>query len=560
VVDLVVRGGIVHDGSGLPPYRADVAVDGGRIVAIGRSDSRAATVVEADGLAVAPGFIDIHTHLDAQLSWDHCAAPMLEHGVTTVVTGNCSLSLAPLRAGQRERLARMFEQIEQVPFEVLDRGIDWAWEDFPEWLRHQEPRLGINLAPLVGHSALRMWVMGDDAHQRPATDAEVGAMCRALAAALDAGAVGLSISHIDVDEQRKPVPSRHADQAELSRLSATLGAAGAMLQAVPEYWDVDAMLRRVDELAELSIDCGAATTFSPLIDQTPGLVEVVLDRVEAVWRRGGRVFAQVQPRGLDLNFRLCEPGFAFARLRPWRQIMSMDDRSRQLSSFADRDTRKVLTDAAYLSADAKSRASLECTHVSAVAHPELDPLVGRTLADIARDRGGNPADAMLDIALADGLETRFTRPATSNTDPALLQRLIAHPAVLIGASDAGAHVRSFSTYGDTGHVFRQFVRTRRGLSVAEAVRRLTADLSRAWGIGDRGRLLRGAPADIVVFDPESIDVGPEVDVADLPAARSRYVRHSVGVHTTIVNGRVAWSAQEGYTGQRAGQVVGSLRR
>ena len=173
MIDLVVRGGLVHDGSGLPAYRADVAVDGGRVVHLGRSDDGARQVIDATGLAVAPGFIDGHTHFDAQLSWDPLATPMLEHGVTTVVTGNCSLSLAPLHADQRVRLARMFEQIEQVPYDVLARGIDWTWEDFPEWLAHQEPHLGINLAPLVGHSALRMWVMGDDAHEQEATAEEV---------------------------------------------------------------------------------------------------------------------------------------------------------------------------------------------------------------------------------------------------------------------------------------------------------------------------------------------------------------------------------------------------
>jgi N-acyl-D-aspartate/D-glutamate deacylase len=320
------------------------------------------------------------------------------------------------------------------------------------------------------------------------------------------------------------------------------------------------MLRRVDDLADLSVASGAPTTFSPLIDQTPGLVDVVLERVEAVWRRGARVFAQVQPRGLDLNFRLCEPGFAFARLRPWRQILSMEDRGQQLRSFVDPETRRVLVEVAYLSADAKSRASLETTRVSAVGHPEHGALIGRTLGDIALQRGCNPVEAMLDLALADGLETRFTRSATSNTDVDLLGRLVRHPAVLIGASDAGAHVRSFPTYGDTAVVFRQFVRTGGALTVEQAVRRLTADLSRAFGLGDRGHLSLGAPADLVVFDPESIDVGPDLDVADLPAGRSRYVRRSVGVHSTVVNGRVAWSAREGYTRQPAGQLVGSLRR
>ncbi|HEY2301556.1 MAG TPA: amidohydrolase family protein, partial [Acidimicrobiales bacterium] len=556
MVDLIVRDGLIHDGSGLSAYRADVAVDGGRVVGIGRFGGKAERVIDADGLAVAPGFIDVHTHLDAQLSWDHQAVPMLEHGVTTVVTGNCSLSLAPLRSGQRERLARMFEQIEQVPYDALDRGIDWAWEDFPQWLAYLEPRLGINLAPLVGHSALRMWIMGAAAHERAASEEEITAMQRCLAAALDAGAAGLSISHIDVDERRQPVPSRLADPAELQRLGVTLGAAGGMLQSVPEFWDTGAMLRRVDELATLSVTSGCPTTFSPLIDQTPGLVDEVLAGVEEAWRRGARVFAQVQARRLDLNFRLCESGFAFARLRPWRQIMALADRGEQLARFRDPATRRELVDTAYLAADAKSRASLEASWVSAVVNRANEALVGRTLGDIAAARRGNPAEVMLDIALDEQLETRFTRPATSNTDADLLARLIRHPAVLIGASDAGAHVRSFSTYGDTGCLFRDFVRSRQTISVEQAVKCLTANQSRAWGLGDRGQLAAGSPADIVVFDPKTIDVGPDMDVTDLPAGGRRYLRHSVGVEATIVNGGLAWSAEEGYLPQRGGQVVG----
>jgi len=555
VIDLVVRGGLVHDGSGLPAYRADVAVDGGRVVHLGRSDDGARQVIDATGLAVAPGFIDGHTHFDAQLSWDPLATPMLEHGVTTVVTGNCSLSLAPLHADQRVRLARMFEQIEQVPYDVLARGIDWTWEDFPEWLAHQEPHLGINLAPLVGHSALRMWVMGDDAHEQEATAEEVARMGSCLAAALRAGAVGLSISHIDVDEHRRPVPSRLAGPAELAALAQVLGAHGAMLQCVPEYWDTDVMLRRVDELAELSLASGAATTFSPLLDQTPGLVDAVLARVEEVWRRGARVFAQVQPRGIDLNFRLCEPGFAFARSRPWREVLALGSTAEQLRRYRDPAVRDVLVDAAYRSADAAARTNLERTVVAAAESDGVRLLVGRTLGELAAQRGCDPAEAMIDVAVADGLATRFTRAATTNTDPAVLARLVAHPAVLVGASDAGAHVRSFPTHGDTGVLFRDFVRDRAALSVESAVRRLTADQSRAWGLGGRGLLSAGGPADVVVFDPATLDTSADEDVADLPGGHRRYLRRSVGVAATILNGEVAWTADDGYRDQHAGQLV-----
>jgi N-acyl-D-amino-acid deacylase len=204
-----------------------------------------------------------------------------------------------------------------------------------------------------------------------------------------------------------------------------------------------------------------------------------------------------------------------------------------------------------------ARANLGATYVSASLSASW---VGRRLGDLALARGSNPAEVMLDIALAENLETRFTRPATSNTDIDLLERLIRHPAVLIGASDAGAHVRSFSTYGDTGHLFRDFVRCRPAMSVAEAVKCLTANQARAWGLHGRGQLLAGSPADIVVFDPATVDVGPDMDVADLPAGGRRYLRHSVGVEATIVNGTLAWSAEEGYLSQHAGRVASGEQR
>jgi N-acyl-D-aspartate/D-glutamate deacylase len=555
VFDLVVRGGVVVDGSGLHGYRADVGVVDGRVARIGRLDAGGRREIDATGRVVAPGFIDIHTHFDAQLSWDAYATPMIEHGVTTIVTGNCSLSLAPLHEHQRARMSRMFGQIEQLPQVLFDKGVEWTWETFAEWIAVRRRELGVNLAPLVGHSALRMFVMGDDAHERAATEHEIASMQRELARALDAGAVGMSVSCVDVDERNKPVPSRLAERIEIERLGETLGDAGAMLQIVPEFWDATLMCQRIDELADLSTRFAIPTTFSPLIDQTPGLVERVLAHLDTALERGARVFAQVQPRGLDVNFRLCEWNFALYRRSGWSRILRMTDRDEQLACYRDSETRRRLVATAYPDDDESVRAQLDTAFVSAVADPSLSSLVGRSLADLAAERGSNPAEVMLDIAIEDRLETRFTKPPTSNQDRARLTRMLEHPSALVGASDAGAHVRGFSTYGDTAVVFADFVRNGGPWRVEQAVKRLTSDLAIAWNLPERGRLRPGYAADLVVFDPATIARDVERDVADMPTGCGRYVRGSVGVDATVINGAVAWTRDGGYERTRAGEIA-----
>ena len=555
MLDLVVRGGLVVDGSGMPAFRADVGVHDGRVERIGRIDAAAAREIDATGRVVAPGFIDIHTHFDAQLSWDAHATPMVEHGVTTIVTGNCSLSLAPLHTHQRARMSRMFGQIEQLPQALFDVGVEWSWETFAEWIDTRQRRLGVNLAPLVGHSALRMYVMGDAAHERSATDDEIAAMQRELQDALAVGAVGMSVSCVDVDERGKPVPSRLAEHNEIERLCETLGDAGAMLQIVPEFWDAALMCKRIDELADLSIRCKIPTTFSPLIDQTPGLVEQVLTHLDTVLARGARVFPQVQPRGLDVNFRLCEWNFALYRRSGWSRILRMTDRDEQLACYRDAETRRRLVATAYPDDDDAGRAQLDSAYVSAVGDHARSSLIGQTLADLARDRGCNPAEVMIDIAVEDGLETRFTKPPTSNQDRPRLTRMIQHPSVLIGASDAGAHVRGFSTYGDTAVVFDDFVRKGGVLTLENAVKRLTSDLATAWNLPDRGLLRSGHAADIAVFDPATIARGPELDVADMPTGCARYFRGSVGVDATVINGSVAWTNTGGYAPTFSGTIA-----
>lgn len=558
MLDLAVRNTTIYDGSGMPPYRGEVGVRDGRIVRVGRVPEQAQVELDARGLAVAPGFIDVHTHFDAQLCWDGLAQPALEHGVTTVVTGNCSLTLAPLRASQRDRLCRMFRQIEDLPMAAFEDGIDWQWESFEGWLSSLTGKLGVNLAPLVGHSALRMWVMGEDAFHRQATADEVRAMQALLRDCLDVGASGLSTSYIDVDHNYKPVPSRMAAHDELRALCATLGEAGhGILQIVHEFYDTAMTLERIDMLAGLSLEFGIPTTLSPLFhsQRTPDMVPSVLERLEEHATRGARVWPQVQTRPIDINFRLRERNFMLMTLPTWGQVLHLPDLASKIEAFSDPETRARLAEEALSSEDLGMRRPLERAYVRGVARPENKDLIGRTLGELAEERGGSVVEVMIDIALSEDLQTEFKNDGLGHMDAEPVGEMLAHPYVLIGASDAGAHVQAFATYGDTGYLFSKFVRDERVLRTEAAVRRITLEPALAWGLRDRGLLHPGFAADMVVFDPARIDRGEELGVSDLPGDGFRYIRHSLGVDSVVVNGSLTWTAASGYAAARAGEVV-----
>ena len=317
--DLLIKNARICDGSGGPSFTGSVAVRDGRIVAVGDVAGDAAEAVDAQGLVLAPGFIDPHTHYDAQLVWDGLAEPALEHGVTTIVPGNCSLSLAPLRAEHRELLGATFRKIEEMPQNAFDAGLTWNWETFGEYVAAIRSQLGINIAPLVGHSLIRLWVMGEESRKRPATDAEIAKMQEALAECLRDGAIGMSGSWVDIDHENMPVPARLAEPRELDALCATLGEHGAILQIVPEFWDPDLLCARIDIMADLSRKHDLTVTFSPLFDSnsSPDLVDIAHERVRLQTAFGARVVPQMQTRPIDLSFDLTAPMSTFATLPAW---------------------------------------------------------------------------------------------------------------------------------------------------------------------------------------------------------------------------------------------------
>ena len=541
--DLVIKNGNVVDGSGLPAYRADVAVRDGRIVRIGRVTEGAKRVVDAAGKVVAPGFIDPHTHFDAQLLWDGCAKPALSHGITTIVPGNCSLSLAPLRAEHRMKLVGMFNQIEEMPLKAFREGVIWDWETFAEYIARIRKGLAINVAPLVGHSVLRLWVMRDAAMERTATEAEITEMQKVLRECLDAGAAGLSTSYVDMDERLLPVPSRFAEPAEVDALASVLGEYGRMLQIVPEFYDADLTIARLDQLAELSLKHNIPTTFSPLFVNADNIEAVnrVMRRVDEQFARGARVWPQVQTRPIDISFCFAVPSLLFFRFPGWYRIMRFGTPAEISAAFRDPDNRaKLIAEAAALGG---LWPKLILRHVNTEANRQY---VGKTLAEIGELRGVSPVDAMIDISLEEDLDAHFLSAAMGHNDDAEVGRLLGHPHVHIGASDGGAHILSFSTYGDTGYLLGHFVRDVKALSLEAAVKKVTSDTASIWGIPERGLLRTDYVADIVIFDPQTIDRGDEDYVGDVPGDGSRYVRDSRGVDTVFVGGALAWSARDGY--------------
>jgi N-acyl-D-aspartate/D-glutamate deacylase len=561
--DLVLRNGLVCDGTGARAELGSVAVDGRRIAAVGREIGSGRREIDATGLVIAPGFIDPHTHFDAQLTWDGLATPSLEHGVTTVIPGNCSLSLAPLRAEHRDFLGAAFRQIEELPKSAFDAGLRWTWQSFAEYRESIARNLGINNAPLVGHSLLRLYVLGLASRDRASTPEELRALTDCLRECLDGGALGLSTSFCDVDHEFRPVPCRLATMGELDALCAVLGERGRPLQVLPEFWDADLLCTRIDQLAHLSLRHQIPITFSPLFESKamPGLVARTLERLELQAARGARLQAQMQTRPVDMTFDLRGVNAVFSSMPTWMGVLlSGHDATRQ--AFADPAMRRQLaaeTDTAPMPLALSF--SLAATRLSGATGEAASDL-GRSLGELASERRCHPAEILMDISLAEDLDARFTAADLAQTDEAAIGPSLRHPQIQIGAGDGGAHVARFATYGDTGHLFSRYVRARKAMTLEEACKRISADVADFWGIPDRGRLAKGQVADLVVFDAATIDRGPEELAWDLPDGGQsfRFVRRSIGIREVVVGGASVYRADTGYTDARRGEWIAGRGR
>ena len=560
--DLVIRNGVLVDGSGLPRYRADVAVQHGRIVSIGRIRERAREVIDADGLVVSPGFIDGHTHMDAQVFWDPLGTCSAYHGVTSVVMGNCGFTLAPCAEKDKHLVVRNLERAEDISGEAMAAGIRWQWTTFPEFLDAVErlPK-GINYAGYIGHSALRTYVMGERAFEQAATEDDLRAMERELRDAIRAGAMGFTTSRSPIHEtpDARPVASRLATWDEVRRLVGVMGemnagifelageAAGRDL-AHPGFRDYHVRLR------DLAVETGRPITwgvFSRL--EAPEVWRRYLDLLDETAAAGGRMFAQVHSRGLNvlLSFKTQLP---FDNLPAWKPLRALP-LGVQREWLRDPATRRRLIEGAHEQPDR--------TALGTEARPfpyewifVYDTVEGphRTVAEIARERGVDPAQALIDLALEKDLERFFVHPVANEEQDTVLE-MMRHPRAVVTFSDSGAHVSQIIDSSLQTHLLSHWVRDKQAFTLEQAVRMLTLVPASHWGFGDRGLVREGHVADLLGFDPDTIAPEmPEV-VHDLPAGARRLVQRARGIAATIVGGEVVLRE-----GKPTGALPGRLLR
>jgi len=535
--DLVIRGGLVVDGTGAPGRRADVAVRDGRLSEIGAVTGRGKREVSAADLVVAPGFIDPHTHYAAQITWDSLASCSSWHGVTTVVMGNCGFTLAPCRAEDRLTLMRMLTYVEGMPIEALTEGIRWEWETFAQYLDGIE-RIGpwTNVGCFIGHSAIRQYVMGDAAWEREATAEEIAGMGRLVTEAMGLGAVGLSstTNHNHVGDRGRPVPSRLAHEDELTSLVRTMGASGRGILELTIGGTRPDRLAEVDRFAELARAANRPVTLVSLRHNPSHPVEhrAILARIEALAREGVEIYPQVTTSPLTSTFDLAS-AFVFFRFPVWKRVLDAPVSSWR-ALFRDAGFREEFR--ASVGRTPLFRGDTAPLRVHAVAAETLKAFVGQPLTEVAARRGQDVIDAFFDLALEDDLQTQFT-VAVMNTDAASVAEIFTHPRSLIGLSDAGAHLTLFCEAGQTSRLLGHWVRERRALSLEEGVRRITAMPADLFGLRDRGRLTPGLAADITVFDPDTIaDHEPEL-VRDLPGGGPRLIARASGIRWSFVNGQ-----------------------
>ncbi len=527
--DLAIHDAILLDGTGLPPRRGGVAVKDGRIVEVGYIAGAARTTVEAEGLALMPGIIDNHTHYDAQITWDPWASPSPALGVTTAIIGNCGFTIAPCRPRDRELVMRNLTQVEGMSLDVLRAGVRWDFESVPQYLDMLE-RLGsaLNIAAFAGHSSIRTYVMGDDATRRAGTADEVSQMRSLVKEALQAGAIGFSTSTSPAHngEGGKPMPSRLADDNELRALVGCLRESGRGVFMLTKGGHT-----RIDFLEELARDSRRPVVVAALLHNStnPDSVFNDLDAIAGAQANGHYVVGAVSCCPLSMDFTLRSP-YVFEGLQSWQPALPLQGEPfrKKLAEKAFRDA--VRAELARPTHFRLFNSAWEKVHVIESKRKELEQ---QSVADLARGR--DPLDFMLDLALAEDLDTVFSA-LLLNSDEEAVGRMLKHPASLVSLSDAGAHLTFFNDAGFGLHLLGHWVRERGVLTLADAVWRLTGQPAALFGIRERGALKPGYHADLLLFDPATVSRGPKRRVFDLPGGHPRLSTGAVGVHGVWVNG------------------------
>ena len=558
--DLVITGGRVVDGTGMPAYVADIAVHGGRIAKIGRVRDTARRVIDADGLVVTPGFIDVHTHYDVQLDWDPLATPSCWHGVTTILAGNCGFTLSPARPEDVDWLAGMLSRVEGMSRAALRAGLRFAGGGFGDYWRRFDGRLGVNVGSYVGHSAVRRYVMGDAASERTATAGEIAAMQAMVRQAMVEGAIGFSSSQLDVHvgEDGREVPSNHAAPEEIVALCAVLaefprGAIEFIPRSIAEgYSERDRTLIR--EMYRVS---GRPIELNLLLPtpQNPMSWERTLEFAHACFADGIRVHPQFATNALGLHLKLADT-FVFDEMPTWRQALtaSEPERSRRLRDAALRARMRAEFD------DIANRSvsfTWDVLVVEAVRDPAHRPWIGRSVIELAEARHADPLDTFLDLSLEEDLQTQWQ---TRLNDVArvfiehVVRAGITDPMVMSGSSDGGAHLASFVGADYTTRLLTEWVPD--PLTLEQAVSRLTLMPATVHGLADRGVIREGAFADLVLIDRPHLRCGEARLARDFPADSERYIIDATGYAMVLVNGEVV--LQDGrHTGSLPGHVLRS---
>ncbi len=565
-LDLLIRNGTIVDGSGAARYRGDVGVRDGRIVEVGRVGSVAERTIDADGLIVAPGFVDGHTHMDAQVAWDPIGSCSCWHGVTTVIMGNCGFALAPCKPEEREWFARCLTAVEDIPTEAMLTGIDWTWETFPEYLANVDrlPK-AINYGAYIGHSALRMYVMGKRALSEVATEDDLARMAAAVREAMRAGAMGFSSSrsttHVTPDDT--PVASRIAEWSEVDRLVGAMAEVGAgIFQVGPDISGGAAQRAFLARLKRVALESGRPVMFGTIASRQgddPNPWTYQLEYLDECAVAGARVWGQTTTRSINAIFSL-KSYLPFDVLPAWRELRRLP-LAEQKARLADPATRRALVaeearmkprDNVFQGGGAATTDPRRPDYGNLYAMKDVewnDP----TVAELAAARGQHPVEVMIDLALANDNQV-FVQPLV-NERPDHVLGMLRHPRTLATFSDSGAHVCQEMGSSLQTHMLSYWVRAKQAFTLEQAVRKLSHDNAAAWGLADRGLIEAGYRADLVLFDAERVRPAMPTVEADLPGGARRLVQKAEGIAATIVNGVVTLE-----NGQSTGRLPGVLLR
>ena len=553
--DLLIKNGLIVDGSGMPAFRGDVGVKNGKIAEIGKLSSPARKTIDADGRAVSPGFIDNHCHYDAQVTWDPLCTFSPEHGATSVIFGNCSLSLAPVRKGTEERLAEFLSYVEAIPMSVL-RTVNFDWETIPQYMDHLDKRLGINVGNLIGHTAVRHYVMRDDCQKPGATEEQIKQMQDIVRQGMEAGALGLSVSREKghFDPQGVPIPALWADEKEIFALADVLRemGTGTIQAGGGQYVELkDGMMRR------LAAETGRVVVYNSLSQtmRRPDQWKTHMARIEETAAMGIRAYPMCSPNRVTQDFTM-KNSQVFRGLPTWHPILLKSDEEK-LRLYADPETRAKLHEEAVVNKpDSAVGISKTWWNYIWVNQPVLEKnkwMQFKNVGEIAKKQDKRVIDAFLDLVVEEKLETRFLQ-AENNIDDEALKKILNHPNAVIGLGDGGAHVQFHGGYGYLTKLLGEWVREKQVMTLEQAVRRLTFDSASTFGLYDRGLLRPGMAADITMFDPATVKCGHETVVHDFPGGAWRIKESAEGIFGTVVNGQVLYEDGK-YTGALPGKVL-----